>query len=96
VSASAFIRGHAVTWDGSSWRHADDQSLAPGWGGNERPCPTCHLVSYDVDACLGRLPDCESACCGHGVQEGWISRPEAGVVFRGWITRGGLTERNES
>lgn len=74
--STGMIRGRAVTWDAESevFRWTDNGQPATGWGGVERPCPACGLTAEgDEDPCLGILPDCESACCGHG-GEGWISR----------------------
>lgn len=92
MSATGYIRGHEVVWDETtqSWRYSDDGSLAPNSGGAERPCLLCGLISDGPDACFGWLPDCESACCGHGVHDGWISRQSVGLVFRGKIDGGAL------
>ena len=38
---------------------------------DNRPCPLCGdgATIEGYDPCLGYLSDCESACCGHGVEE---------------------------
>ena len=71
MTATGHIRGQAVVWDGLAWRHSDDGSPAPGWGGDERPCPKCGLIAesaFDPDPCLGLIPTAISACCGHGIE----------------------------
>lgn len=65
MSATAFVRGHAVVFDGS-WRYADnggDASCA------DRACVRCNRLPTPegFDACLGHIPGATSACCGHGV-----------------------------
>jgi hypothetical protein len=72
MSSRSHIRGWPVHWDGVAWRHDDDGSLAPGWGGDERPCPSCGAVAEGPDPCLGMLPGVVSACCGHGVHESYV------------------------
>lgn len=82
MTVTARIRGRDVRWDGEAYRWADTGDLAAGWGGMERPCPACGLTadSGEPDPCLGWLPDCESACCGHG-SEGWIGRKSTGLTL---------------
>lgn len=76
MGAKAQIRGHAITWDGKAWRYEDTGAPIPGYGGDERPCVVCGEISIDDDdrdPCLRGLPDSVmSACCGHGVQKGYI------------------------
>ena len=46
----------------------------------KRPCKKCGLkpielksdMGDNVDACLGVLKGVKSACCGHGVEDGYI------------------------
>lgn len=67
----AQMRGHTVYWNGTVWRYADDDSLAPASGGIERPCTYCHRIAqgnYGPDPCLGYLSGVVGACCGHGVR----------------------------
>lgn len=49
-----------------------------------RACPKCgQLQNTDgCDPCIGFLPGVRSACCGHGVQRGFIAFKN-GVVVRG-------------
>jgi hypothetical protein len=41
---------------------------------NFRPCPKCKKMPTEegYDACLGRIEGTKNACCGHGIQEGFI------------------------
>lgn len=41
---------------------------------NKRKCPNCnsHKTKEGHDPCLGTLPGVKFACCGHGVEEGYI------------------------
>lgn len=50
------------------------------------PCPKCGHYPDDNgnDYCLGQLPGVIHACCGHGVDEGYIMF-ENGVTIRGWF-----------
>lgn len=71
MTVTAQMRGHPVFWDPGTqtWRWADDGSLAPASGGEERPCVACGLVAepgYGPDPCLGWLHGVTGACCGHG------------------------------
>ena len=69
-------RGHKIYYDGSDWRHVDNNELID----QNRPCKKCGLkpiklssdMGDDVDACLGILEGVKSACCGHGVEDGYI------------------------
>ena len=50
-----------------------------------RACVACGLKrteAYGPDPCLGYLPGVRNACCGHGVQYGYIQF-ENGLVIRG-------------
>lgn len=40
----------------------------------KKPCPKCKLFPLPTgeDPCLGILPNVQGACCGHGVQDGYI------------------------
>lgn len=78
-----YFYGHGVYFDGENWCYADNDDLA--YEGNElysigkpsvskRPCPQCHQspTPEGYDACLGYIPGAISACCGHGVECGFI------------------------
>lgn len=65
--------GHEVFYDGSYQAHyADTGNLVSAEP--SRPCPRCgHCrLPGGEDACLGHMPGVTGACCGHGVQEGYV------------------------
>lgn len=51
---------------------------------DKRPCTKCNEppTPEGHDACLGELPGVEAACCGHGVEEGYI-KFKNGLTIRG-------------
>ena len=55
-----------------------------------RSCPRCKqpATKEGHDACLGTLPNIQAACCGHGVQEGYVM--EKGI----WYTLEEYKKRN--
>ena len=69
--AKAWHRGHEVSydWDTRRWTYADGVPTIV-----ERPCVRCgRMPTPDGhDACLGVIPGASSACCGHGVVEGFV------------------------
>lgn len=68
---TAHSRGHPIRWDAEreAWVYADDGSPAT----EERPCVKCGEMPTPegYDACLGDVPGATSACCGHGVEDGY-------------------------
>lgn len=66
------LRGHPIYWDErrKAWFYADNQSPATV----ERPCAKCHKMPTPegYDACLGHIPGATAACCGHGVEAGYV------------------------
>ncbi len=89
--ATGNFRGHPAYWDpnGRVFRFVDDNELAPNWGGDERPCTCCGLTADPddgvggADPCLGVLEGVDSACCGHGIEEGVIDGRRIGVKVCG-------------
>lgn len=65
-------RGHPIYWDAErqTWLYQDDSTPAEV----DRPCVKCDLMPIleGYDACLGHIPGASSACCGHGVEEGYM------------------------
>ncbi len=57
---------------------------------NPRPCPQCHQLPTPEghDACLGTIRGACAACCGHGVEMGYIAWDcsGGGYLQRDWIT----------
>lgn len=71
---TSYKRGHCIYWDNNKWRY-EDNNLPINY---ERPCKRCGQVptKEGYDACLGYIEGASSACCGHGVQEGYIKLKE--------------------
>lgn len=87
-----YYYGHACEWvemedppDDSRYtdelRYVDTGELC--WEVPIRPCPKCgEAPSEDNhDPCIRNLPGVAFACCGHGVEQGYI-KFEDGRVFR--------------
>lgn len=78
-------KGHLIIWDENldDWIYADDKTIVRY---NPRSCPRCgHMPTEEgYDYCLGKLPGVLNACCGHGVEEGYIQF-ENGIEIRGNI-----------
>ena len=64
----SYSRGRLVTYKRGVWRYEDGVPLDDD---PDRPCPRCGRppTPEGHDACLGTIPGCVSACCGHGVSE---------------------------
>ena len=64
--------------NGKHWYYCDDNTLAIScekpYIQNFRPCPKCNKMPTEegYDACLGKIEGAKHACCGHGIQEGFI------------------------
>jgi len=70
--ATGYSRGHKlISRDTGEWFYADDGSVYD----DSRPCARCgrRPTPEEYDACLGHIPGAGSACCGHGVGEGWVN-----------------------
>ena len=72
MSATSYVRGYPAFWDSKAWRYDDTFELVPE--PDTRPCPRCGKLPTPegYDACLGYIPEMESACCGHGVYPGYF------------------------
>jgi len=72
---TSYFYGHPAYFDEAlnNWRYCDTDE--PIQIPSQRPCPQCRqLPSLDGhDACLGTIPDACAACCGHGVEMGYIA-----------------------
>lgn len=72
MTVTTHSRGHIIYWDDKEqiWRYMDDDTPAE----IERPCVRCgRMPTPDgYDACLGYVEGASSACCGHGVESGYI------------------------
>ena len=69
---TAHSRGWEIYYDGSVWRYCDNDQIDNG----TRPCKRCGRAptKQGYDACLGYIKGAKSACCGHGVEKGYIIR----------------------
>lgn len=68
---TSHCRGHIVYYDGKDWRYQDDNTVCD----DSRPCAKCgRMPTKDgYDACLGHIPEATFACCGHGIEETFVS-----------------------
>ena len=87
TAASAFKRGHEIKWvpEEDKWVYADtEEPIRVDGEENERPCVKCERMPTEEghDPYVANLPGVENACCGHGVEPGYISF-EDGTVVRG-------------
>jgi len=72
VSAFGYKGGHLVVYDSNidGYVYADTKESIK----IERPCIRCGKMPTKEghDACLGTLPGVKNACCGHGVEQGYL------------------------
>ena len=63
-------RGHVIEFLNGEWVYSDDKTPIS----QERPCIRCGRMPTQQghDACLGAIAGATSACCGHGVEAGYI------------------------
>lgn len=87
IEVTAYRRGHKIIWreEEEDWVYADNKKSIED---NERPCVACGKMPTDEghDPCIANLPGVENACCGHGVELGYISF-EDGTTIRGDFAR---------
>ena len=72
--STSFYYGHPIHWDESAdgWRYDDTDELINDV--EKRPCPKCNELPTEDghDPCIDNIPNIVSACCGHGVEDGYI------------------------
>ena len=62
-------RGHKIIFTNNKWVYADDKTSIE----IERPCIRCGKMPINGhDACIANLPNVISACCGHGIETGYM------------------------
>lgn len=69
VMYGSFWRGWMVFLNENEvWEYEDGTEVDKD---PNRVCPRCHRppTPEGYDACLGHIPGCTSACCGHGQHE---------------------------
>lgn len=56
----------------SIWRYSDDHSSLKD--SPTRKCPRCEKLDTKEghDHCIANLPNVDYACCGHGVDDGYV------------------------
>ena len=88
MTVKAYFRGHEAYYDDviGVWRYLDDGTAVSTDPFQERPCAHCHLPPTPAghDGCLGYIPGAISACCGHGVEQGyivWEESPDNGAAW---------------
>lgn len=66
----SYSRGWKIYYDGKDWRYVDTNEIH----NDSRPCKKCgRFPNKDgTDACLGHIKGAISACCGHGVENGFV------------------------
>ncbi len=72
ITPTAFIRGHLIyyDWGKKRWLYADSDQICD----DSRPCKRCgeFPTQEGYDHCWGYIEGAKSACCGHGVEEGFV------------------------
>jgi hypothetical protein len=75
-----------VLYPDGRWRWADSGRFSGRITSStgDRPCVACGLdaTPEGFDACLGRIPGAQAACCGHGVMPPYVWWDD-GTVQRG-------------
>jgi len=86
VSATGYVNGCPVVFDGGVWKWADTRSPISEEK-DSHVCPHCGKSAgpNGEDGCLGHLPGVKTACCGHGRREGYIIF-ENGIQVRFQLT----------
>ncbi|MDD5551195.1 MAG: hypothetical protein PHS34_08050 [Candidatus Omnitrophica bacterium] len=74
MSVWAYSRGHKIEYDllKCRWIYSDNKEIFD----DSRPCVKCgkYPTKEGYDACLGFIPNIKNACCGHGVEKGYIDK----------------------
>ncbi|MEA4813872.1 MAG: hypothetical protein VB112_03050 [Oscillospiraceae bacterium] len=76
---TGYNRGHPIIYLNGEWVYSDN--LVP-IKNEERPCVRCGRMPTPegYDACLGYIPGVTSACCGHGVEPGYLIKEETAAI----------------
>ncbi|KKN88350.1 hypothetical protein LCGC14_0249130 [marine sediment metagenome] len=63
-------RGWSIIYIDGKWLYEDTREVV----NNRRICKRCgrRPTTEGYDPCLGKLRGVSSACCGHGIQEGFV------------------------
>lgn len=78
-------RGHIIVYKDDSWRYED--TMEPAGFENDRSCKKCGLCATPegYDGCLGYLEGAENACCGHGINEGYVMINGQTIKLQDWM-----------
>lgn len=76
-----YQRGNPCYWNEADVACYMDGTPLPDNPADERPCIKCGQspTPEGYDACLGHIPGVFSACCGHGVENGYILWQAGGI-----------------
>lgn len=84
--AKGYIRGYEIKFDPDkrAWIFVDTGAKIKQDGKEYRPCKKCGQppTKEEHDFCIKNLPGVINACCGHGVEDGYIQF-ENGIIIRG-------------
>lgn len=80
---TSYSRGYEIYYntEDNQWHYTDNDEIAS----IERPCKRCGCkpTKEGYDACLGHIDGAIHACCGHGVEKGYIMYPDKTVEING-------------
>ncbi len=71
MTASSYSRGHKTNFE-DRWIFENGEEIY------ERPCVRCNRLPTEegYDNCLGYIEGVKSACCGHGIEKGFIQKED--------------------
>lgn len=82
ISGRCNIGGHKIYYDETDgeWKYVDNNEVINPK--NERPCVKCGKLptENDHDFCIANLGYVINACCGHGVEEGYIQFDDGTII----------------
>ncbi len=91
---TAYFFGHLyfIDRDSRRVRYCDNREEVPP-GPSRRPCPKCGMLPTPAghDPCIADLPGVIFACCGHGVEDGYIKFVDNRVVRFRLLSDGAIT-----
>jgi len=78
------LNGHQIYFDNEFWRYVDSDEIADMK--HERSCVKCGKLPTDNgdDFCISNLGYVTNACCGHGIDIGYIQFDD-GTIIRGYF-----------
>lgn len=78
---TGYLMGHQIYLDlmpgvvNTNWRYVDTNESIYDEPNTKRLCPKCNKPETEDghDPCIANLPGVKFACCGHGIQDGYIT-----------------------